>query len=95
MTQNQVYDYDSRHRSALDLIKDSKHLFSSIGPDKWTYKGSKGETYEIDTKLKTCTCPDHVYRCMGHSDQPCKHLIVVSMLEETLKKIVKTEVKTD
>jgi len=88
MTLNQKYNYDSRLKSANELVLSHPERFSAIGPGKWLYQGSKGETYEINTDLLTCTCADHVYRCMGLSDQPCKHLIGISIIEEDIKKLV-------
>jgi len=88
MTLNQEYNYDSRLKSANELVTKHPERFSVIGPDRWLYQGSKGETYEINTDLLTCTCADHIYRCMGQSDKPCKHLIAVSIIQEDIKNLI-------
>jgi len=88
MTLNQEYNYDSRLKAAKDLVKLHQERFSAISTDRWTYQGSKGETYEINTEIQTCTCADHIFRCMGQSDKPCKHLIAVSILQEYIKNLI-------
>lgn len=95
MTLNQAYNYDSRLKAAKDLVKLHPERFSALNSDKWTYQGSKGETYEINTEIQTCTCADHIFRCMGQSDKPCKHLISVSILQEGIKEIIKKVIKSN
>jgi len=82
MTLNQEYNFIKRENAAFELVKMHQERFSKIGYNnsRWTYEGSEGETYEVNMILQTCTCKDHTLRNMGLSDQPCKHLIAVSIL---------------
>jgi len=82
MALNQVYDFEKREKAAQDLIKENLEKFSKVSKDgsRWLYEGSAGENYEVNMHLQICTCKDHTLRQMGQSDQPCKHLIAVSIL---------------
>ena len=86
MALNQVYDAEKREAAASELIEEHQERFSRVSKDgsRWTYEGREGETYEINMALTTCACKDHTLRNMGLSDQPCKHLIAVSILNTRL-----------
>jgi len=47
-----------------------------LGPYSATVQSENGgKIYEIDYKLQTCTCPDHVYR-----GTRCKHIRAVNII---------------
>ena len=46
-------------------------------PFLWCYSHASGETYEVDCQGRSCSCPDHEFRCKPNGLK-CKHQIAAA-----------------
>jgi hypothetical protein len=45
-------------------------------PFFWCHSATSGEVYEVDGGGRSCSCPDHLYRCQANGLK-CKHVLAL------------------
>lgn len=83
MIEPSVHEWTRADRAAK-LWNERGHEIRKIGPQLYLVPGT--ETYTVDLRAETCTCPDFEHRCADEDGLLCKHLYAAIIYREKVER---------
>lgn len=76
----------TRAERAMRLYNDRGGEIRKVGPQAYLVPGCSADSYTVDLREETCTCPDYENRCAGEDGLLCKHIYAAVIYREKVER---------